>query len=195
MSDREFPFASWNGLECITHISIWASAFTFQLIHDCLRVPFPCYHELCRVSHVDEVSFKSGGIPVEVPCLFFCCLFNNLDRNSYYMLTNNYIIVTIELERMLKEAIVAYFKVLFRHLPGETFKATKKLSSRFYIWTVTPSIPFKQNTNLKFSLLAQISAKELKVTSQGHAPAALVPRKNWQWNHGSVGFDVNTSYN
>jgi hypothetical protein len=23
----------------------------------------------------------------------------------------------------------------------------------------------------------------------------ILKKKNWQWNHGSVGFDVNTSYN
>jgi hypothetical protein len=36
-----------------------------------------------------------------------------------------------ELERILKEAVVAYSKVLSRHSPGETEKMTRNLSQDF----------------------------------------------------------------
>jgi hypothetical protein len=41
-------------------------------------------------------------------------------NNADYIRSNHYIVVNNELERMWKEAAMAYLKILTRHLPGLT---------------------------------------------------------------------------
>jgi hypothetical protein len=51
---------------------------------------------------------------------FLCSLFNNTISISGYIVLDESMPVSDELERMWKEAVMAYFKVLSRHFPGGT---------------------------------------------------------------------------
>jgi hypothetical protein len=51
-------------------------------------------------------------------CIFICSLFNKSVSNSYYIASNDWMIVNNKLEGTWKEAIVAWFEVLSWHLLG-----------------------------------------------------------------------------
>jgi hypothetical protein len=52
--------------------------------------------------------------------LFICGLFNDTVSSSDYIASNDRVITNNEQERIWKEAVVTYCKVLSRHLPGGT---------------------------------------------------------------------------
>jgi hypothetical protein len=52
--------------------------------------------------------------------VFITYLFNDTVHSWDYIALNDRMIMNIDLERMWKEAVVAWFEVLCRHLPGGT---------------------------------------------------------------------------
>jgi hypothetical protein len=60
---------------------------------------------------------------------FIYSLFNDTFSKSDYIASNERMIVNNELERKWKEAVVAQFKVLSRHLPGGTKENHEKSQS------------------------------------------------------------------
>jgi hypothetical protein len=58
--------------------------------------------------------------------LFIYSLFNDAFIISDYIASNERMIVNNELESMWKEAVMAQFKVLSRHLPGGTDEIHEK---------------------------------------------------------------------
>jgi hypothetical protein len=86
-----------------------------------------------------QVTKTIGEPPAENPCsilslktfalLFTYNLFNAAFNISDYIASNERMIVNNELERMWKEAVVAKFMVLSRHLPGGTKENHEKPQS------------------------------------------------------------------